>query len=88
MTPSGQVPATEVVKEDPGPSLSVLITYHDEGKMLTECIDSLLAGAIRPSEIVVYDDHSSREANSFVPQGFPVRVVRRSEEHTSELQSH
>jgi hypothetical protein len=57
------------------PTLAVLITYHDEGALLTECLDSLAAqGPV--DEIIVFDDASDIRPESYLPAGLPVRVVR------------
>src|SRR5687767_1173472 len=58
------------------PTLGVLVTYYGERELLRECLDSVLAGASVPDEIVVYDDASSVPASRFVPTGAPVRVIR------------
>lgn len=34
-------------------SLSVLITYHEEGELLRECLHSLVREAVLPDEIIV-----------------------------------
>src|SRR5437867_2048704 len=58
------------------PTIAVLITYHNEGRLLTECLDSLLTQADRPKEILVYDDASDVPAEEQVPDGADVRVIR------------
>jgi glycosyltransferase involved in cell wall biosynthesis len=58
-----------------GVNLAVLITYHDEGPLLTECLDSLRNGTSQPDEILVYDDASRIPPEPFVPPGMPVRII-------------
>jgi hypothetical protein len=55
--------------------LAVLITYYNEGKLLHECLDSLLSQKDAPEQIVVYDDASSLRPEAYIPSGFQVRVV-------------
>lgn len=57
-------------------TLSVLITYHSERELLTECIASLLGGAERPDEIIVYDDASPAPAEDFIDPTAGIRVIR------------
>jgi glycosyltransferase involved in cell wall biosynthesis len=59
--------------------IAVLITYHNEGAFLTECLDSLRSGRTQPDEILVYDDASKVSPESFIPSDLPVRVIRGSE---------
>lgn len=56
--------------------LSLLITYYNEGEMLTECIDSLLASTMLPDEILIYDDCSPRPAEDFVVPHPNIRIIR------------
>ena len=55
--------------------LSVLITYHNEGELLTECLESLFQQEDRPDEVLIYDDASSVPAEKFVKY-FPVKIIR------------
>lgn len=56
--------------------LSILITYYNEGGLLTECLGSLL-GQLRPGdEVLVYDDCSADPPEPYIPPGARVRVVR------------
>lgn len=57
-------------------SLAVLITYHNEGPLLRECLDSLLASGERPDEVFIHDDGTHEPADLFVPPGAAVRIVR------------
>src|SRR5262249_51542024 len=57
---------------------SVLIPYHNEREMLTECLDSLRCQTLPVEEILVHDDASSYPAADYVPSGMPVGVVRSS----------
>jgi LPS sulfotransferase NodH/glycosyltransferase involved in cell wall biosynthesis len=43
---------------DDSPAVSVIVTNHNYGHFLGDCIDSILAQTHRPSEIIVVDDHS------------------------------
>lgn len=56
--------------------IGVLITYFNEGEMLRECIESLLAGRERPDEILVHDDASEDPASDHIPGGSKVSVIR------------
>ena len=47
--------------------------------MLTECINSLLAGEDRPDEIWVYDDFSSEPAERHIPPNAEAKVIRGGE---------
>lgn len=55
-------------------TLAILITYHNEGPWLRECIESVRNQTGAPDEILVYDDASSDPAADHVPPG--VRVIR------------
>lgn len=57
-------------------TLAVLITYHDEGELLTACVASLVGQEGEPEEIVVYDDASIVPAERYVVGFDRVRVVR------------
>jgi hypothetical protein len=59
-----------------GPTLAVLITYHDERELLTECLLSFLGAPSPPDRVLVFDDASRYPAESFVPVGLGVEVVR------------
>lgn len=63
------------------PSIGVLITYYNEGELLTACLNSLLGGSELPDEILIYDDGSTLPPDAFIPPGAPVRVVRGAENH-------
>ena len=56
--------------------LTVGITYHNEGELLTRCIQSFWQDAEKPFEIIVYDDASSLKPESFIPKDIPVRILR------------
>jgi GT2 family glycosyltransferase len=58
------------------PTLSVLITYHDEGPFLSECIESLVNQTSPPDEIVIFDDASSDPAVDYVPAWLRGRVIK------------
>jgi glycosyltransferase involved in cell wall biosynthesis len=55
---------------------SVLITYHNEGALLTECLDSLAAQLDYLSEIIIYDDASVAPAVDYVSEDVTARVLR------------
>jgi glycosyltransferase involved in cell wall biosynthesis len=62
------------------PSLSVLVTYYNEGSLLRECLESLLDGDEQPDEILVYDDASPDvPASDIVPDTMPVNIIRGDE---------
>lgn len=56
------------------PTIGVLITYHNERHLLTECLESLLQSA-PPDEVLIYDDGSKFQAEEFI-KDFPVKVIR------------
>lgn len=57
-------------------SLAILITYYEEKYLLKECLDSLLKQSVLPDEILIYDDASSSPATNYIPQDYPVQVIR------------
>lgn len=56
-------------------TIAVLITYHNEGPLLTECLDSLRRGGSQPDEVLIYDDASDIPPEPYIPAGMPVRVI-------------
>ena len=60
-------------------TLAVLITYYNEGSLLTECLDSIFSQSVLPDEVLVYDDASNIPAADHIPLGWPVRVIRSEE---------
>jgi glycosyltransferase involved in cell wall biosynthesis len=56
--------------------LSVLITYHNEGVWLTECLRSVLPQLDQTDEVIIYDDASTKPAQPHVPDDQRVRVLR------------
>src|SRR5260370_22841144 len=63
--------------------ISVVIPVRNEEDSIDELLVSLLKQTLPPEEIVVTDG-GSRDSTSSIIQGY----IDRSEEHTSELQSH
>jgi len=57
-------------------TLAVLITYFNEKELLTECLKSLLSQPEGPDEILVYDDASQSPASRYIPEEWPVKVIR------------
>jgi GT2 family glycosyltransferase len=57
-------------------TIAVLITYFNEGGMLTDCLESLRDQSVLPDEVLIYDDCSLVPAATFVPDDFPVTVIR------------
>lgn len=55
--------------------VSVLITYHDEGELLAQCLDSILRQRPTPRELLVYDDASRARAAVDVVRDPRVRVI-------------
>lgn len=55
-------------------TLGVLITYHDEGPLLAECLQSVLNQPEPPDEIVIHDDASAVPAAAFAPRS--ARILR------------
>ena len=56
--------------------LSVLITYHDEGAWLRECLLSIAPQLGDQDEIIVYDDASERAARDFTIDCLHVELPR------------
>jgi hypothetical protein len=56
--------------------LSLLITYHNEGAWLGECLQSLLPQLGTDDEVIVYDDASNIPAEPHLPQDPRVRWLR------------
>lgn len=56
--------------------LSFLITYHDEGAWLTECVRGVLPQLHVNDEILVYDDASTDAAAGHLPADPRIRVIR------------
>ena len=56
------------------PNLSVLICYHNEGPLLTRCLESFRGQPIE--EILLYDDASTLRCDPFIPENMPIRVIR------------
>ncbi len=57
-------------------SLAVLITYHDEGELLGECLRSLDRDDAVPDEVLVFDDASEIPPPVTDTYRFPVTTVR------------
>lgn len=58
------------------PKLGLLITYHNEGKLLTRCLSSFFADGRGPDEVLIYDDASTNPPGPYIPAGISVRVIR------------
>lgn len=56
--------------------LAVLITYHDEGELLGECLRSLDSDVIVPDEVRIFDDASEVPLEVAGTYRFPVKTVR------------
>ena len=57
-------------------TLGVLVTYHNEKTLLTECLDSLLNQEEKPDEIIVYDDASEFPAEKYLTEVSPIKIIR------------
>ncbi len=57
-------------------SLSILITYHNEKELLTECLKSLAGQLDSCDEILIYDDASKHPPQKYIPRGMFARVYR------------
>lgn len=57
-------------------SISILITYHDEKELLTDCLNSLKGQLDSCDEILIYDDASKVPPQRFIPRGINARVLR------------
>lgn len=58
------------------PTLAVVITYYEEGTLLTECLESLLWQTNVPEEVIVYDDASTTPAKDYLGKFSTVRILR------------
>jgi hypothetical protein len=56
--------------------LSFLITYHDEGSWLTECLQSIVPQLHDHDEVLIYDDASADPAAGYVPDDARVHCLR------------
>jgi glycosyltransferase involved in cell wall biosynthesis len=56
--------------------LSVLITYHNEGPWLAECLDSILPQLMADEELLIFDDASELLAEEFIPVDERVRILQ------------
>ncbi|HET9438642.1 MAG TPA: glycosyltransferase family 2 protein [Longimicrobiales bacterium] len=56
--------------------LSVLITYHNEGRWLTECLQSIVPQLAADDEVLIHDDASSERAEDFVLADTRARMLR------------
>ncbi|HEY0810451.1 MAG TPA: glycosyltransferase family 2 protein, partial [Longimicrobiales bacterium] len=56
--------------------LSVLITYYNEGRWLTDCLQSVLPQLTADDEVIVYDDASHTPAQAYLPDDSRVRLLR------------
>jgi glycosyltransferase involved in cell wall biosynthesis len=59
-------------------TLAILITCHNDGELLRQCLESLLPQANGPEEVLIFDDASDMPASRFVPEDSRI-VVERSE---------
>jgi glycosyltransferase involved in cell wall biosynthesis len=55
--------------------LSVLITYHNEGAWLTECLQSLMPQLASDDEVIVYDDASQQPARPYLLDDARIRLI-------------
>jgi glycosyltransferase involved in cell wall biosynthesis len=56
--------------------LSILITYYNEGPLLTECLQSLLSSEDVPDELLIYDDASDLPAQDYIIEHPNLRLFR------------
>lgn len=61
--------------------IAVLVTYHNEASLLTECLQSLCDADSLPDEIIVYDDASAVPPEPYIPDNLRVRVIKGRENH-------
>ena len=57
-------------------TISVLITYHNEGEMLKEMLESLKLNIPPPDEILIFDDASDLPPEDFIPKNMQVRIIK------------
>lgn len=57
-------------------SITVGITYCNEGHLLTECLKSLSDQTVKPDQIIIYDDGSEDPASDHIPENFNVDIIR------------
>ncbi len=60
-------------------TIAVLITYHNEAELLSECLQSLLEQSSPVDAICVYDDASDHPARDFLPQAVAVQILEGAE---------
>ncbi len=60
------------------PTLALLITYHNEGELLTDLFNSLDPND-PPDEILLFDDASTILPQAFIPKNFDIKILRSEE---------
>lgn len=56
--------------------LSILITYHNEKELLTQCLNSLKGQLDTCDEIILFDDASEAPPRKYIPSNLFVRVLK------------
>jgi hypothetical protein len=56
--------------------LSFLITYHNEGRWLTDCLESIRPQLATDDEVIIYDDASDDPAANHLPHDARIRCIR------------
>jgi glycosyltransferase involved in cell wall biosynthesis len=56
--------------------LAVLITYHNEGALLTRCLTSLMSQTWPVDQVLLYDDASTLAPEHHVPPGCALVIIR------------
>jgi cellulose synthase/poly-beta-1,6-N-acetylglucosamine synthase-like glycosyltransferase len=57
-------------------NLSFLITYHNEGRWLADCLESIVPQLERDDDVIIYDDASDDPAMNHVLADARIRVMR------------
>lgn len=58
------------------PTVSVLITFYNDGGRLFECLESIRQQTIPVDEIIIYDDASDVGPESFIPAGINPKIIK------------
>lgn len=56
--------------------LTIGITYHNEGELLTECLNSIISQIDATVEILIYDDASTLKPQPFIPSHSAIRILK------------
>ncbi len=60
-------------------SVSILVTYYNEGPLIYRCLDSIAQQSLMPHKVLIYDDYSEAPLKSFLDisrYNFPIELYR------------